>query len=775
MKTRSTARARLASAEALEPRLALAVTVTSALPDITVPAAATVQAISVAGRFDDTAVTGTVVRFNVNAAAPNDRFFVELFDTAGAGRTRSTPQTVANFLSYVVDGSYANTIIHRNVPGFIVQGGGFKAPTANSNEAGGSPTGVTAKQPVVNEPGNSNVRGTIAMAKIAAQLDTSGRLIPGTGPDSATNQWFFNLGDNSANLDRQNGGFTAFGRVLGAGMTAVDALAAVPDYRFVSPFENLPLRDAPVTLPDNYVVQPAHYVKLPSIVRVGELVYSATSSDPSLVTASFTDSASTSLQLNHVAGKSGTATITVRATSVFDPNDFTEDQFVVTRQAPTAAGAPTGLSGTPGNALAALTWTAPVSNGGAAVTDYVVEYSSNGGSSWTTFADGTSTATRATVTGLVNGTSYVFRVAAVTAAGTGAYSSVSAAVSPRSVFAVGAEIGFGSTPVVRLVDGSTGGVLAGTLAFESTFRGGARVALGDLDGDGVPEVVAASGPGRAGEIRVFRQQVSGATTTLTEVTAARTFPFGTGYTGGVEVAVGDLDGDRREDLVAAMSRGAGTVAAFRSVTVAGIDRFEASPYRAFTPFAATFDGGATVAVADVGTFSAGRLVNAAAADGKVEIVVGSGAGMRPTVRVYDVSAAPRVVTTILPFPTSRQFGVAVTTGHVNNDAIDDIVVSAGRGGGSVVRIYNGRVDQASPELLVLASAFASLARPNAPVFTAPIDLDGNGTVDRFFSTQGDVGGSVGVIKLDTALGRVGSFSGLAGPFRIATPRSVVRA
>ena len=56
-----------------------------------------------------------------------------------------------------------------------------------------------------------------------------------------------------------------------------------------------------------------------------------------------------------------------------------------------------------GSGEVALSWTAPVANGGSAITDYVVEYSTNGGSSWSTFADGTSTVTSATVTGLTNG------------------------------------------------------------------------------------------------------------------------------------------------------------------------------------------------------------------------------------------------------------------------------------------------------------------------------------------------------------------------------------
>jgi cyclophilin family peptidyl-prolyl cis-trans isomerase len=142
----------------------------------------------------------------------------------------AAPETVANFLNYVNDSDYDRTFIHRSMPGFVIQGGGF----AFIDEV---VTPVPADPPVVNEPGISNTRGTIAMAKFPSD------------PDSATSEWFINLADNSANLDSQNGGFTVFGEVVGDGMTVVDAIAALQVWNAGSPFTDLPLIDYPGGVP----------------------------------------------------------------------------------------------------------------------------------------------------------------------------------------------------------------------------------------------------------------------------------------------------------------------------------------------------------------------------------------------------------------------------------------------------------------------------------------------------------------------------------------------
>ena len=89
---------------------------------------------------------------------------------------------------------------------------------------------------------------------------------------------------------------------------------------------------------------------------------------------------------------------------------------------------PTSLSATPLGLSIRLSWTAPTQNGGSAITDYVVQFSTDSGATWSTFSDSVSTSTTTTVTGLTNGLTYQLRVSAVNSVGTSAYSSVVIAV-----------------------------------------------------------------------------------------------------------------------------------------------------------------------------------------------------------------------------------------------------------------------------------------------------------------------------------------------------------
>jgi cyclophilin family peptidyl-prolyl cis-trans isomerase len=126
-----------------------------------------------------------------------------------------TPVTVKNFLQYVDDVFYDNTIIHRVERGFVIQGGGFDTSLREKE----------TRAAIINEgrKGRQNTRGSIAMARTP-------------DPNSATCQFYINLKHN-AMLD---GGYCAFGEVI-EGMDVVDKLGAVPTENRGGAFTAIPV------------------------------------------------------------------------------------------------------------------------------------------------------------------------------------------------------------------------------------------------------------------------------------------------------------------------------------------------------------------------------------------------------------------------------------------------------------------------------------------------------------------------------------------------------
>jgi peptidyl-prolyl cis-trans isomerase A (cyclophilin A) len=189
--------------------------------------------------------SATIVQFQTNMGS----FDVNLYD-------QGTPATVANFLAYVNAGRFANSIVHRSQGGFVVQGGGYLY------QGPGTTLGTVTQNPAVtNEPEYSNVRGTISMAKL------------GGNANSATSQWFINTGNNSANLDVQNGGFTVFGQVTGNGMTVVDAMNALQIFNMGPGIAEIPLRNYTTQNANNQVpVTDQHLVIITSIIVLNPAV-----------------------------------------------------------------------------------------------------------------------------------------------------------------------------------------------------------------------------------------------------------------------------------------------------------------------------------------------------------------------------------------------------------------------------------------------------------------------------------------------------------------------
>jgi hypothetical protein len=269
------------------------------------------------------------------------------------------------------------------------------------------------------------------------------------------------------------------------------------------------------------------------------------------------------------------------------------------------------------------------------------------------------------------------------------------AVVPRTVVATGADAG--SAPRVRVIDGASGTERFVIDAYDAKQKRGVRVAVGDVDLDGEPELITAPGKGAAPEIRLFHGLLG---------TPLASFPaFDERFRGGVNVAAGDVDGDGHKDVIAAMGSGGPDVRVF-----SGLDQTLILELAAYDP---TFKGGVSVASADLDN------------DGDWEIVTGPGKGGVPLVRIFDATGAPFVSplglpNSILAYGEKQRKGVTVAAGDVNGDGVADIVVGPGKGAPPEVAAFSG-VDGSE---LGRFLAFDAKQRGGVRVAVGDVDADG---------------------------------------------------
>jgi cyclophilin family peptidyl-prolyl cis-trans isomerase len=293
-------------------------TVSRAIPSQTLSPNGATLALNLSDYFTISGVNGPVVQFDTVLG----KFDVEL-------RPDVAPKQVANFLGYVDRGDYANSFFHRSAtldggPISIVQGGGYYVTN-------GSVAAVPTQAPVPLEYNLANDRGTLAAAR--------------TGDvNSATSQWYINVRDNSALLGPSNGGgYTVFGRVLGSGMSVVDALAALPRVNAGSPFDELPVRNyssGSVQISNLALVNSITTASLfPTDTTPAVATFSAQSSASGVVAAALTGSV-----LALTPGAAGTATITVRATDVSGASVDTSFNVTVAAVPPTFATQPSSYT-----------------------------------------------------------------------------------------------------------------------------------------------------------------------------------------------------------------------------------------------------------------------------------------------------------------------------------------------------------------------------------------------------------------------------------------------
>ena len=251
-----------------------------------------------------------------------------------------------------------------------------------------------------------------------------------------------------------------------------------------------------------------------------------------------------------------------------------------------------------------------------------------------------------------------------------------------SVLDLVAGAGPGGGPAVVVINSVTGVVSQSFFAFDPNFRGGVFVAVRDINGDSILDIIVGAGAGGGPEVRVFDGRTNSVLRSF--------YAYDASFRGGVSVATLDFNGDGILDLVTgAGPGGAAHVKVFDGATGNIISQWYA--------YALDFLGGVYVAAGDIGN------------DGRIEVVTGPGSGSPPLVRVWD----PLTATMLAQFYAyAEEFdgGVRVGVSDGNFDGILDLITGAGEGGGPEVKGFS------FPQLDLLFSFFSGEETNTTGVF-----------------------------------------------------------
>ena len=287
--------------------------------------------------------------------------------------------------------------------------------------------------------------------------------------------------------------------------------------------------------------------------------------------------------------------------------------------------------------------------------------------------------------------------------------------------AVGVDYGGGSVVQINYNNGTN----LSFFAYSSAYTGGVRVALGDINGDGIDELITGTGIGGGPHIKVFNLQGG------QPVEIASFFAFEPTFMGGVYISTGDINNDGLADIIV----GAGSSGGPRVKVFIGNSSYfinAVAPLMDFFAYDPNFTGGVTVAAGN-------RDLNRGD-----EVITGAGVGGGPNVRSFN--AAGQMIDNFFAFATNITTGIFVAAGNVDSDDTADIIAGTGFGTPSQVAAFFSTGDR--PTAMPFVPGFIGGARVGVAL---------NSLGQEVFAVAAGPGGGPQVNIFDSSLATVDSF------------------